>query len=170
MESKKLEALKKITELMKENDISVINIRNFTEAREYHDYDLLCVCDGRKVRLPFNKGKNLNPIGLFPLSDSFSYIELNELPEALREHADVARLPEVSFCEDMCLDIKGINNHLRKLDKPILQGEYFAIGKFLQEHNWIVKFDEPCTELSSDYYDEEAKKAKIRYCGKFLPF
>ena len=123
-----------------------------------------------KKYLILDKGKKLNPIGLFPFGDSFSYIELDELPEALREHADPDRLPEVGFCEDVCLDIKGVNSHLQNLGKPILQGEYFAIGKFLQEHNWIVKFDNPCTELSSDYYDDVSKKAKIRYCGKFLPF
>ena len=74
-------------------------------------------------------------------------------------------LPPESFCEKVFAVQDEVNRCLALLHAPLLQGEYFAKGEYLQDVNWIVVLgDDNAETLSSDYY-EDSESAKVRYFG-----
>ena len=123
-------------------------------------FDLLCLIHGVPQRLPFDKGRQMNPIGIFPFSGLW-YLELTQEENMLRKDADTDRLPE----RDIWLEVHklqdDLNAQLKVLKQPLLKGSYFARGGNL---NWIVKFDDRRGSMPENYYDPETP-ATIRYCG-----
>ena len=161
MNTDKKNALRQIKKIMQEHSILVYEVAQLFDA----DFDLLCIKDDKRTRLPFDIGKNCNPFGIFPFKNMDIYFELTETEDTLRMYADVRRLPAEAFC-DKVYEIKdSLNKHLEMLQRPTIQGNYFVVGKHLSSLNWIVGFDDE-NNLSSDYYDLD-EKAKIRYVGKF---
>ena len=127
--------------------------------------DLLCVWGKKRVRLPFVVGRFMSPIGIFPCKGDDRYLELEETGETLRNVAEENRLPPESFCEKVFAVQDEVNRCLALLHAPLLQGEYFAKGEYLQDVNWIVVLgDDNAETLPSDYY-EDSETAKVRYFG-----
>lgn len=131
-------------------------------------FDLLCIVNGKKVRLPYCEGKDKNPFGIFPLRISAYYryyLELEEHPEDIRRNADESKFPEDGFCQQVWKIREALNCCLQSLNAPPLKGCYYAKKG---NYNWIVGFDafenEQC--MPSDYYNFD-EKAKIRYCDIF---
>ena len=75
----------------------------------------------------------------------------------------VIKLQE-EFCNKVYQIKDELNQHLKILHKPLLEGSYFAIGKRFSELNCIVNFGNSYG-LLVDYYDND-ELAKIRYIGK----
>lgn len=167
MEKKK--ALKKIAEIMRKNNLSCNEVINFvnTQNIDLPEFDLLCLVSNKLVRLPFAEGKDYNPQGLYPFKNDKRYICVRESGMIYRRFADENLLLREDFCEQIYPLRKQINNALSLLNKPLLQGCYFAVGKTLSDQNWIVSFDDnPTNQLASDYYDDD-EPAKIRFFGVF---
>ncbi len=131
-------------------------------------FDLLCLVNNRLQRLPFDKGRYKNPVGIFPFADSPCFFELEEKEDIPRKLVKEARLPSLEFCERAYKVKNGLNTCLKLLHKPILQGSYYAVRKFPCNVNWIVSFDDCGNEnLPSDFYGD-SELAKVRYCGYWL--
>lgn len=159
MKTTKQDALRLIKLLMQEHNIRMNEVAQMFEA----NFDLLCIKDGKKTRLPFNVGKDCNPSGIFPFKESDVYLELTETEESLRKFADELRLPTLNFCKMVYAIRDELNKSLELLGRPIIKGCYFADGNDLYRLNWIVGFDDT-SYLTSDYYNND-EKAKIRYVG-----
>ena len=138
METNKKNALTLIKQLMQEYGIMIYEVAQMFDA----DFDLLCIKDGKKVRLPFDSGKNCNPLGIFPFKDMNIYFELSETSETSRIFADARRLPAEAFCDRVCEIKDELNEYLKILQKPLINGCYFAVGENLSGLNWIVGFDD----------------------------
>jgi len=74
-------------------------------SKHYHQtfideppFDLLCKCDGLLKRVPFNIGKKLNPIAIFPDKRSPNYWNLEKL-HGLRSklNIDDSQIPTLDF-------------------------------------------------------------------------
>jgi len=123
-------------------------------------FDLLCKVDGRTVRLPFEEGKNLNPIAIYP-SWREEGLCLEESEDRCRTGTNEWKIPLYSFWNGVVFPVKDeLNAKLRELGVPPLDGCYFARAGGM---NWIVRFREGQKTLDADYYDFDAV-AKVRYC------
>ena len=159
-------ALQKIAEIMRKNNLSCNEVINFVNTQNINlpEFDLLCLVSNKLVRLPFAEGKNYNPQGLYPFKNDNRYIRVMESGMIYRRFADENLLLREDFCKQIYPLRKQINKALSLLNKPLLQGCYFAVGKTLSDQNWIVSFDDnPTNRLASDYYDDVP--AKARYFG-----
>lgn len=162
----KTKEIQKILEIMNSKGINIDDLTAYCLEQELlkQQFDLLCEIDGVKKRLPFAKGKNLNPIGIFPFKDNV-YLELAEQPNSKRCHVVEDKVPMLGLWEDI-FKIKDIlNDKLAELKAPQLKECYFA-RKEDSDANWIVGFLR-YPHLAMDYYNNDVM-AKIRYCGIFV--
>jgi len=133
------------------------------------EFDLLCIVNGRKKRLPFSIGRQLSPIAIFPFTKDAHYIELDE--QEGRKHTDkdvdTSRLLDREFCDHVYKIKDRLNLYLKALNKPLLKGTYLADSNYMQGTGWIIGFDDnDFHTLSSDYYGGNLE-AKLRYSGTF---
>ncbi len=126
------------------------------------NFDLLCEVNGVKKRLPFNEGKNLNPIGIFPFKETGLYLLLNEFGECERTTVAEDKIPTLYQWMQIFNQKEDINCALMQLKKPVLNGNYFA-----RQHNmnWIVLFSNH-SPMPADFFEKNAQ-AKIRYSDVF---
>ncbi|MBR1825862.1 MAG: hypothetical protein IJ770_04675 [Alphaproteobacteria bacterium] len=156
----------KIVQILREMYLNGITVSDLQlEQRENPDFlpkkfDLLCLVHGVPYRLPFDKGREMNPIGIFPFAGNW-YLELNQDEDLLRHQANQNRLPDRNIWLEVYKLQDDLNAQLRVMDKPLLKGSYFARGGNL---NWIVKFDGGKEAMPENYYSPETP-ANIRYCG-----
>lgn len=162
-ENKKRSAILDILRQMHLSDISIEDLRE--EMSRNPDFlpkkfDLLCLVHGVPQRLPFAKGKDLHPIGIFPFADNW-YLELFQSEEQLRTNADEGRLPDRDIWLEVYKLRNDLNAQLRVMKQPLLKGPYFARGGKL---NWIVKFNGADEVMPENYFPAETT-AIIRYGG-----
>ena len=158
------QVIRKVINLLKESGLTIYDVHGYLRKISHHQFDLLCRVDGEEKRLPFEEGKNNNPIGLFPFKEDSHYIEFAEVSECTRIHADETGLPTVGFFQEILPLMDEINACLKDLKQPVLDGYYFANKQ--DNLNWIVYLsgNDEAEELSVDYYGR-AETAKIRYLG-----
>lgn len=123
-------------------------------------FDLLCLINGVPHRLPYDKGKDLHPIGIFPFSGNW-YLELVQDEGKLRTDVDESRLPNRDIWLEVYKLRNDLNVQLKVMKLPLLKGSYFARGGKL---NWIVKFNGDDANMPENYFEPETA-AIIRYCG-----
>ena len=156
----------KIVQILHEMCVNGISISDLShEMSENPDYlpqkfDLLCLVNGVPYRLPLDKGRDMNPIGIFPFHGNW-YLELAQDENMRRCNASENRLPDRDIWLEVYKLRKDINAQLRAMGKPLLEGSYFARGGKL---NWIVKFGNDSDSMPENFYDSE-EPATIRYCG-----
>ena len=162
MGKSRLDALKKIAKHFKKNK----------PAKPYKlsdEFDLLCIVNGKKQRLPFSSGQHLSPIAIFPFAKDNRYIELDEQEgkKHTDEDVDESRLLDRGFCDHVFRIKDRLNLFLKALNKPLLEGAYLADSNYMQGCGWIIGFDDnDFHTLSSDYYGGNLE-AKLRYSGTF---
>ena len=132
-----------------------------------HAFDVLCEVDGKMVRLPFEK-RNGNLIGIFPFVGTGEYIELAEYPNKTHIDVDVdcTRLLDEHFCAQIARIKDRLNDRLKQLNSPILEGKYLADNTYMRGAGWIVGFAAGKDGISSYYYGGNTP-AKLRYMGVF---
>ena len=161
----KEQVIRKVIALLQENGMTIYDVSGYLRKINMHEFDLLCCVDGKQKRLSFEEGKNCTPIGLFPFADDSHYIEFAEQTDCTRVFADESGLPTVVFFEKILPILGQINQCLKELKQPILDGYYFA--QKYDGLNWIVYLSSEDQEtLSADYYGR-AETANIRYFGTF---
>ena len=130
-----------------------------------NEFDLLCIVDNQKVRLPFGKRGLGTPIGIFPFKHKPEYLELDEVENKRHTDKDVdeKRLLDESFCcGHVSKIVDRLNAYLKALDKPILEGSYLADNSsYMPGCGWIIGFDN-----TGDYHGGNVP-AKLRYMGRF---
>ncbi|MBR1605541.1 MAG: hypothetical protein IJ660_05500, partial [Alphaproteobacteria bacterium] len=137
---------------------------NKSNLDEYDEFDVLCVVDGQKVRLPFSKRALGQPIGIFPFKDEPEYLELEEVENKKHTDKDVdeSRLLDEHFCcGRVSKVVDRLNLYLREMNKPILEGSYLADSSYMKGCGWIIGFDN-----TGDYHGGNVP-AKLRYMGRF---
>ena len=155
-------ALKKIAKHFRKN--KPLNHCNLSD-----EFDLLCIVNGKKQRLPFSSGRQLSPIAIFPFAKDAHYIELDEQEGKKHTDKDVdeSRLLDRGFCDHVYKIKDRLNLYLKALNKPLLKGTYLADSNYMQGCGWIIGFDDnDFHTLSSDYYGGNTE-AKLRYSGTF---
>lgn len=129
------------------------------------EFDVLCVVDSQKVRLPFSKRNLGKPIGIFPFKDDPEYLELDEVENKKHTDKDVdeSRLLDEHFCcTRVSKVVDRLNIYLQKMDKPVLKGSYLADNRsYMPGCGWIIGFDN-----TGDYHGGNVP-AKLRYMGRF---
>ena len=170
MSKTKEEALKIILGAMDECEISVADISAALRARQHpkpeEKFDLLIESFGELKRVPFETGKNMDPLGIFPRNGLKFYIELDETGMvAFPDLAVKTELPDEEMAVLMSEVRNELNEKLRELGKPLLSGDYWLNGHELSGTGyWMAKFRDG--KLRVDYYDS-SRKAKIRKFGRF---
>ena len=136
------------------------------KSKSYDEFDLLCLVDGQKIRLPFSKRNFGTPLAIFPFKHSVEYIELDEVENKKHTDKDVDEdhLLDEAFCRNVFKIKKQLNAYLEALKKPILDGEYLADSEYMPGCGWIVSFDNKYDTLASDYFGGNTP-AKLRYMG-----
>jgi hypothetical protein len=130
-------------------------------------FDLLCLVNAQKVRVPFSLRNIGEPIAIFPFKDEPDYIELQQYNGVTHANVNPKYLPNVKFCERVYAIKDQLNKYLLALDKPILKGAYLADHSHMPGCGWIVMFNDNETgNLSSDFYGGN-RVAQLRYVGKF---
>lgn len=160
-------SLKKLAKHLKAHE-AAIRASKFCELGD--EFDLLCVVNGKKKRLPFNTGRQLSPIAIFPFAHDAHYIELDEQENKRHTDKDVdnSRLLDREFCEHVYKIKDRINLYLQALNKPLLQGGYLAESNYMHGCGWIIGFDDnKYNTLASDYYGGNLPE-KLRYSGTFI--
>ena len=140
-----------------------------SEKKLGDEFDLLCLVNGHKARVPFSSRHMGEPIGIFPFKNSREYIELDEQENKRHSDAcvDETRLLTEEFSSYVYKIKDKLNVYLKTLGKPILSGTYLADSSYMHRAGWIVGFDDNETgTLSSDYYGGNTP-AKLRYMGKY---
>ncbi len=168
----KEEALRQILGIMDEQgELSVADIAAALRARQYpkveETFDLLVEVFGERKRVPFESGKDMSPLAIFPRKNLKFYIELDESGMVpFPDEKAKAEFPD----EEIAVLIQEVrdelNEKLRELGKPILSGDYWMNGHELSGHigYWMARFRDG--KLKVDYYDA-TRKAKIRRFGRF---
>ena len=150
-----------IQQLLTKNIISMKKSSNLSKFGD--EFDVLCIVDGQKVRLPFSKRNIGEPIGIFPF-DGPEYIELEEVENKKHTDKDVdeSRLLDERFCcGKVSIVADRLNLCLKEMGKPVLESTYLADSSYMRGAGWIIRFDG-----SSDYYGGNIP-AKLRYMGYF---
>ncbi|MBQ8480999.1 MAG: hypothetical protein IJ532_00495 [Alphaproteobacteria bacterium] len=142
--------------------------RQADRSEQGDEFDVLCEVNGQKQRLPFSKRNLGKPIGIFPFKNSPKYLELDEVEDKKHTDEDVDdnRLLDEPFCDDVYKVKNRLNDYLKVLDKPVLDGEYLADSPYMRGCGWIISFDDKWGSLASDYYGGN-QSAKLRYMGCF---
>ena len=178
MQKQKL--LARIHKFMRKHKISLGDLICYLSSREPdeqttdypifdNEYDVLCIIDGKKMRLPFHTGRLFSPIGIFPFAQDNRYIELDEQEGKKHTDKDVdnSRLLDREFCLHLYKIKNRLNLYLKALKKPLLEGEYLADSKYMSDCGWIVNFNCGAANLFGiDYYGGN-QPAKLRYSGTF---
>jgi len=150
-----------------EADIQAFKEKHLNKSNldECDEFDVLCLVDGKKTRLPFSKRHLGNPIGIFPFKDDPEYLELEEVGNKKHTDKDVdeSRLLDEHFCcARVSKVVARLNLYLQKMGKPILEGSYLADNRsYMPGCGWIIGFDN-----SGDYHGGSVP-AKLRYMGRF---
>ena len=184
--SKKQESILQILKIMQENEITLADIKKTITKKtksakkvspKVKNFDLLCNINGSYKRLPFETGKDLNPIGIFPFADQKDYIVFNGLGHFANGNTKMhysqthriaqAQIPSVDFFEEIFKIRQDLNEALTALNKPEFKGPYLAVSPdYIPEANWIVAFFEGTDSLACDFY-ESKEEAKVCYIKKF---
>ena len=184
--SKKQESILQILKIMQENEITLADIKKTITKKpksakkvspKVKNFDLLCNINGSYKRLPFEIGKNLNPIGIFPFADQKDYIVFNGLGHFANSNTKMhysqthriaqVQIPSVDFFEEIFKIRQDLNKALTALNKPEFKGPYLAVSPdYIPEANWIVAFFEGTDSLACDFY-ESKEEAKVCYIKKF---
>lgn len=152
-----------------EEGIETFKKQHLNKAELIDEFDVLCVVNDHKERLPFIKRYLGEPIGIFPFKADSRYIELSETEDKKHTDKDVdtGRLLDREFCDHVYLIKNRLNIYLKALDKPLLEGTYLADSSYMRGCGWIIGFDDnKFNTLSSDYYGGN-QPAKLRYMGRF---
>lgn len=176
--SKKQNKILQILKIMQENKITIEDIQK--ASLTVKDFDLLCKIDGSLKRVSFEKGKTLNPVGLFPFATDNTYIVFDGLGHlangntkmhySQRNKLNKVYIPDVDFFEELFKIREKLNEALKALNKPEFRGAYLAVSpNYIPEANWIVGFYDNCQCLSNDFY-ESKEEAKVCYAKKFKPY
>lgn len=133
-----------------------------------NNFDILCLINNEKFRVPFEQRHIGIPIGVFPFADSADYIELTEYPNKkhIDKDVDEKRLLDVNFCERLVNFKCRLNMCLRALNSPIIEGIYLADNSYMHGCGWTVAFYADKDYIGSDYYGG-SQPAKLRYMGTF---
>lgn len=123
-------------------------------------FDLLCLINGVPQRVPFDKGRELNPIGIFPFVGNW-YLELAQEEGKLRHQVDEKRLPDRDIWLEVYKVQDSLNAQLLAMGQPQLEGKYFARGGRI---NWVVTFDGDHVAMPEDSASATTV-AVARYCG-----
>ena len=164
----KKKEIKKVLQMMQDKEVTLDDVIAYCSAKEEPQFDLLCEVNGTLRRLPFIKGKALNPIGIFPLRENI-YLELDEKPLGSRPACLDKILPPLEFWEKVFKIRKQVNACLAKLHAPLLEGVYFGEDTTAKAEddilNWVAKMVD-CPETITTYCSWSTH-AKTRYCGYF---
>lgn len=178
MDTKK-EQILQIVQTMRQFDISMEDVAveyyvstQQTNENTINKFDLLMRNELNTLRVPFRKRdefKELEVVGIFPFKEKNFYLKLEELSETKRSYAYEYKLPSVKEFESLFEIRNSLNKALILLNKPILNGYYFAKSnlKFSSAPNIIVAFDDVSETMPYDAYDTD-ETAKIRYCDYIL--
>lgn len=161
----KRQIIEQIRVLMKEYDISLSDIAlgSADQTSKHFPFDLLCKIGDKYSRLPFDRGRNYNPIAIFPSLDSHLALSLTETAdEVYRNNLDESNIPTYSFWREIFYKRNALNKALRELGAPIVDGCYFAEPMIGSRPNHIVAFNPDDRTLAEDYYNKN-EKAKVRY-------
>ena len=123
-------------------------------------FDLLCLVNGVPKRLSFDKGCEMNPIGIFPFAGNW-YLELAQEEGKLRHHVDEKRLPDRDIWLEVYKLQDALNAQLLAMGQSPLEGNYFARGGRL---NWVITFNGNRVAMPEDSVSS-ATVANVRYCG-----
>ena len=148
-----------------EQNVSHNEHEQTAETKPYM-YDLLCVVDGKKVRLSYDDGCFRKIYGIFPFKDSPLYLHAIETCYTTRFGANENKIPSIEFWQDLFKIKDDFNKVLGNLGLSILDNCYFATSSHLPSANWVVYFYAKSNELRTDYFGS-LKEAKIRYFGTF---
>jgi len=167
----KEEIIKQIHELMDEHRIYVNEVAEYRRRllqNNYQAFDLLCLCSTEKIlfRTSFEKGKKLHPIAIFPFVDNNIALFLRECHSEERCFVVEQDVPSVEYWKNIDAIRDELNQKLRELGAPIVDGVYFAeprVGK--RRDNWIVCFQEGKVMHSCLYSLHEP--AKFRACSPY---
>ena len=148
-----------IVDLMKKYKFSAADV--LAAEIEARGFDLLCAETDTLTRLPFEQGKKLCPIGIFPYPSSNVYISLNErsLP---RRDCDESKIPSREFLRDLMPLREELNRCMRILGKPLLEGCYYVKDPSHPKDNHIVNIGGRSAKgFSVDYFGDD-ERAKCR--------
>jgi len=152
-----------ILQKMQTEGITIEDLRNEMSQNPellLQKFDLLCLVNGVPKRLSFDKGREMNPIGIFPFAGNW-YLELTQEEGKLRHHTDEERLPDRDIWLEVYKLQDALNAQLLAMGQPPLKGNYFARGGRL---NWVVTFDGNRVAMPEDSMSS-ATVANVRYCG-----
>jgi len=160
------EAVHQILKVMKENELSVDDINQALRAHKNAEtFDLVCDVNGKLTRVPYEEGKNQNPIGIIPRKKYNFFLYLNETGmSAFPPIEEKDQLPDEILCDLMMTVRPELNEKLRELGKPILSGDYWLNGHELSGIGyWMAHIRED--QLKVDYYNIK-HTAKVRKIGR----
>ena len=169
MSKTKEDALKVILGAMDESEVSVADISAALRARQHpkpeENFDLLIESFGELKRVPFETGKNMAPLGIFPRNGLKFYIELDETGMVPFPELETKSTLIDEEMATLIMEVRNeLNDKLRELGKPILSGDYWMNGHELSGIGyWMAKYRDG--KLKVDYYDA-SRKAKIRKFGR----
>ena len=167
MKPAKEKSLAHIYKIMRREGLSLEDVKNYVlkQPSSFNEFDLLCLINGEKKRVPFSDRHKGEPIGIFPFKHEPEYIELKEVDNKKHTDPDVdqSRLLDEHFCDRVSKIVHTLNNYLKMLGKPPLDLKegYLADSSYMQGCGWIIGFDG-----SGDYHGGNVP-AKLRYMGKF---
>lgn len=175
MDEKK-EQILQIVQIMRQFEISIDEIETeynaLPSAPKYetlYAFDLLMKNEQRTLRVPFrkiNEFKGFDIVGIFPFKERNFYLKLEERKETKRDYVYEPALPSLNDFQDIFLIRHSLNKALRLLQKPVMDGYYFA-KRGLSMTNIIVYFDDVSENMLYDTYDR-VETAKARYCDYIL--
>ena len=121
----------------------------------------LLIAHGDTVRkVTFEEGKGKKIVGIFPLSYSPLFLFTDESEQRTRLGADSNSLPHIGFWKSLMGVKNELNEALKELDLPIIEGDYFTASNYSYDQNLIVTIKGE--KMSSEYADDK-KEAKLRY-------
>ena len=162
---KKQKQLDKILQNMKNYNIQLSDIAH---GLGYERFDLLCIDRGELIRVPFSKGKDRLPVGIFPFEGSSEYLCLCEdaVPKS-RKGAREYSIPTLRFWKDIFNIKEDLNQALKVLNAQTIKGKYYAEPKSSNNDlNCVICFNQEASCLFYNFHSSKARvKAKLRYCG-----
>ena len=160
------EVVPQILKIMNDNEITVEDISQALRAlKNAETFDLVCEVEGKLVRIPYEEGKNKNPIGIIPRKKYNFFLFLDETGmSAFPPIEEKDQLPDELIC-NLLMDVRPeLNEKLRELGKPILSGDYWLNGHELSGIGyWMAHIRED--KLKVDYYNIK-HSAKVRKIGR----
>ena len=168
----KEEIIKQIHELMEEHHIyvnEVVEYRRRLIRNDHQPFDLLCVCStaSQLFRTTFEKGKNLHPIAIFPFANNNISLFLHECGPEQRCFVAEQDVPSVEYWKSIDAIKDELNQKLKELGAPIVDGVYFAgppAGGIYA--NWLVDFQDG--KAMEAYNCSFSEWAKFRACSPYL--